>query len=668
MSGDGFGACIKYVPGEIVSLRSRPVVSDASPNVAVASRGRDAALLDNAEFYLGKITLQLHAVVPGTEIWQLGAMQRADPEAIFSLNFLGNSAGWLFGRDLKQSAASNSGRLFHDGTDGTVKEGWFAGYSTGCLLVVDISKDHCSEVMLAAAQGIRSITADGGQLSILGVYLTKSGRSLATVHEYMMLLLTAVETAPLPVIAVNMSVDFGQACGQSDAHVQGASTVSLSFPIFERALAEARAAASRTELVPAFFAAAGNQLRGGKPGWRLAYPAVRSEVIAVTSAGPCAGGMQLSVNVDYPAVHEFKPCFAVSEEDVGRGGVKQPGTTSMASGWAAGRYSALAIENDSAELRAAPPLAKVAQLQAWSRREFLLGGQNFWGRPGVHPMPGMKKLVQRGTLELLLQRLNQKFPGNEFFITGSLAALAALLKQYSDLEWAALRSVSVACGDVDLVSAVPLQSEDAVQCRKFAAEWLATWSLFDHSVDLAHRDASVALPTLSQAIIPAAQLAVTQDGIVDGHGGLKDIGDRKLRILVPEEAVWDTNPAYRAGAAGCALGILVWINTSLVLDVASAQLRKAVGANSLPGELMGNVFFDTADLPALEAKIAMNDVTPVSPSILAVRQRKLRPRLERTFALSRFAESFGLNVEPRRRLAASIEQAFFSGISMEQER
>ena len=273
----------------------------------------------------------------------------------------------------------------------------------------------------------------------------------------------------------------------------------------------------------------------------------------------------------------------------------------------------------------------------------------------------LPRIGQRDSLQALLQALNQKFHLNEVLVTGSMAAMAGLLKQYPGEKWTSLRDISAVCGDVDLVSALPLGPDEVAECSALVRKWLATWSLSDHAIDIVHRDASVALPTLSQAIVPAAQLAVTQDGIVDGHGGQQDIRCGALRVLMPGAAGWRSNPTYRAGLAGGALGVLIWINTSLLLEIASAHFKTAKAGPPLPPGRRSVIELDPLTLSRLELQLREFVPSSVEPRLFSARQRKLRPRLDRSFRLLRFGEHRGLDVARRRNLTEAIENAFLAG-------
>jgi hypothetical protein len=524
------------------------------------------------------------------------------------------------------------------------------------VLVIDVEPSHCQKVMRAVAEGARSVPS-APTVEIIGRSLGEDNATLATLYEYMTLLLQGASIGG-NILAVNMSVDWGVACDHGQPLANEISTVSVSFPFFEHVLARVRrhlteSSGRAVTRIPAFFAAAGNQ-RGGVTRWRMAYPAVRPDVLAATfvaplPAAPANDGARLAPHVDCPAVFDVKPCFGVNRdslpEDLRNG-------SSFACAWLAGHYAALATKDSDGQLQAASLFSKTATLQSSGTVCSVVTATRYWARPSVSVFTGSRTIRSHNSLAEMLTQLNQLDVDVEFVVTGSVAMADVVLSK-AGRDWDALRDVSRVLGDIDVIQSAPLPPDKQANAAQLVSEWLASGpGVPGARLDLCLLEQRVSAPMLAQRIVPASQLLITAAGVVDATGGQRDIEGRRLRIHIPDSRrVWDLNPQFLSASAGMALGILVWIDLSLVLQIVSHALgldsrcpleQESVNAARAALTATAN------DLDAQQRTFGMNP---------GAGEERLGRRMERAHMLLRAAKRCQLNVSVQQELVRLLEDA-----------
>jgi hypothetical protein len=653
---NGANTCLKAASGELVCLRridkeKREVAR--TEETTHPSNGPLSALFESREFPEFDFALQLIKVTPGSE---LGAMDRlrAEQDVIaVTLNYIGEATAPLKLR--KPAPRRNEWWMLSDKQEPSASPHPAGRHLR--VLVIDVEPSHCQRVMKAVAVGARAVQ-NAAPIEIIGRSLDRDGASLATLHEYVTLLLHAASIGGC-IVAINMSVDWGVACDHGAPLANEVSTVSVSFPFFEHILARVHRYirgrnASTFAHTPAFFAAAGNQ-RGGTTRWRMAYPAVLPNVFAATFVSPVANDLVqdealLSPRVDCPAVFDVKPCFGVNThdlpEDLREG-------SSFACAWLAGYYAALASSDSDGVLTAAPMFSKTALLQNGGSVLPLTTSPLYWARPSVSIFKKSQVSTRPSTsLASMLAAMNKLDADVEFVVTGSMAMVDVLLSRASR-DWTALQGVSRAFGDIDVVQSAPLPPDKQVRASQMVLDWLEREPrVRDGRLDLCLLERRLSAPMLAQCIVPASQVLITAGGVVDATGGQKEIAKRQLSIQIPDSRrVWDLNPQFLSEAAGMALGILIWIDLSLVMQIASHALGLNCeapldyrSANSVRAALAATA----SDIDAQQRAFGGDP---------AVGEARLSRRIARAHMLLRTAKHYRLEVSSQIELVRLLEDA-----------
>jgi hypothetical protein len=434
------------------------------------------------------------------------------------------------------------------------------------LVAVDVEEAHCRQVLVAASASAQKY--GGSEARLIGLYRQASSTTVG-LYEYLSLIaeLNKFEQCP---DAITISVDFGLAClrrgdGIRDSNpVTGtASIASYSFPVFEASLSiiltNCRKKPSHFGRLtgetdaPAIFAAAGNRASKSGPTLRLAYPALRPEIIAVTHAeGDTNKGFGPSKTSDLPLGYDLKPVFAVSESMAQQAKAPVAGT-SFAAPWAASWYlcerSRIGPNRELQRLFAGP-LARIATLQQISGRVCFRhsDGQKATFSP-IQLLPNVVGSPYRephwvlGLAADLIDRLNSEFPGFEFGLTGSTVALLTSAGK-SDLV------VRLRPGDIDLIyySADPPSADIANLIPARASQLFSP--LFHGKdkipVELSSIDGRIAPLALLQCIIPVTSMVLTSSGLIDAWGGRDDINVGTIRCIQPPMSEKFRNPQATA--------------------------------------------------------------------------------------------------------------------------
>jgi hypothetical protein len=542
--------CLEYIPGEIIVIRWRSEESEI-----VGSRFELGEVVESIP--LDPISpryrvIERIAVPVGLELRYIRIISRQESTISESLNYIGewNSA------TRSVSVNGHNGTYISALADGSYPQSFVVpslDLERPLLVAVDVEEAHCRQVLAAASASAKKY--GGSAARLIGLYRQASSTTVG-LYEYLGLIaeLNKFEQCP---DAITMSVDFGLAClrrgsGVRDSNpVTGmASVASYSFPVFEASLSiilgNCRNKPSHfgrfsgeTD-APAVFAAAGNRMSKSGPTLRLAYPALRPEIIAVTHAeGDTNQGFGPSKTSDLPLGYDLKPVFAVSEPMAQQ--AKAPvGGTSFAAPWAASWYLCERSKiGPNRELQAlfSGPLARVATLQQLSERVRFKHsvGQQVTLSP-IQLLPSVVGLPHRdphwvlGLAADLIDRLNREFSGFEFGLTGSAVALMTSAGK-SDLV------VSVRPSDIDLIyySANPPSAEIANRISARASQFFSPLFHVKEGipVELSSIDGRIAPLALLQCIIPVTSMVLTSSGLIDAWGGRDDINAGTIRCIQP---------------------------------------------------------------------------------------------------------------------------------------
>jgi hypothetical protein len=425
------------------------------------------------------------------------------------------------------------------------------------IVALDLNIDHCASVLATAAAASNAYRISKAP-TLIGLY-RPSRATIFGLYEYLAL---AAELLKLPVCpdAVIMSVDFGVACLDPSAiggmnPLDGASSLSCySFPIFEEAIlciqsqlelkpGHTKSASSRSTC--AIFAAGGNRDNDVGLRQRLAYPALRPNVIAVTHIvrSDRADIFYPSETSDLPLVHDLKPVFGLEPELATKFGAPVAGT-SFAAPWCAAWYAALRTNaGDSHPIQAllATPLARMATLQGLCRQVSISGtldGERQRSVPGLLLPSGPSSTFpeitnSEGILRTVsdaLAQLNEKFGDFELAITGSCAAFL------TDIQYNNSTAVPVPT-DVDVVyfGRDTLSEDNRNKIVELIRQSVGNiFGMRDIEVELVCAEGRIAPFSLFQCIIPASSILITSGGVLDTWRGQEDIESGSIRVIEPD--------------------------------------------------------------------------------------------------------------------------------------
>jgi len=626
MEEAGLAATPRLIPREVVALRRGEGGPIAGGYGGALGRISESKGFRTAE---GDLTLELHVTLPGEEAMLLSTLARRKDVVAAGQNLVG--AGQDVAPEpppappVRRWLVGGSGP---DGAIGALDEPRLEAelrpdrHGTPTVVVVDVEPGHCVRVMESVLAGYRSRKSiatsparPAPECTVIGLTLETADSTFATLHRYSELLLTVGEIHR-DVLSVNLSVDFG--CAVLGGGVTGGvghqspllQIVSYSLPFFEAALRiatrtlEAESArlrattyrrafgsggrVSSAELPrgvrPAVFAPAGNSASARRR-CRMAYPALRPEVVAATVVSARSGGdWAVAPCADLPAVYDIKPCVGVDERDL-----PHTSGTSHACAFLAGAFAGHVArlpewpDRDESSNDFNPPsvafagsLAKTASVLTLAETARPAGVPS--APPTAVAVLGRDVRAPRSTfLDGILRELDDIDGDAEFAITGSTAAVALAVPGGSS---ATLRSIFSALGDLDLLhsgrTSEEIQSKAIAVARRWVEREVGRGSKRGGplSVELHPLQERVSANALLQCVVPASAVFLTTEGVVDALGGSREIEDGVLTTsILRDRMAWRFNPSFQLGSNGVATGLLIWASHVLLLTLA----RRAFG-------------------------------------------------------------------------------------------
>ena len=589
---DAGGCCALFRPGVVLALEQydlpppdcRPTAQAGflqSPAPSLASRG--STLYSPA----ARLALRAYFVPPGSELSFLATLSRSANVLDTSLDYLGQAQSAtaidataspvfspLDSAVLYLNDPSSARPLQEHGVVATA--GLTLPAEPGPVVaVVDAGWEHCQRVVETVARSYsaeRAVGENALPVEVVAVTLNEAYQTAQSLWSYSTLLLSLCDV-PFRVSAVNLSVDLGGACGTREGLPSPLATFIYSFPLFERLLQEFISSRLRLGFdTPLIFAAAGNRDTAERH-WRLAYPAVMPEVIAVTQVDDQG---ELLEDIDLPAVSPLKPCFAEQRPpEPDREG------TSFACAALAGRWASWEAQFDLTSQKLVR-FAKLACLCARSTAQALGNATRTdpWipcvvQRFSQGPPHGQAK-TEGLFLRQLLTQLNNADPQREYVLTGSGAFVHRWLEvrvqdQGSLQAEGNAAKVLGLVSDLDLLYAgPPLDGNGSRAVRRVVEAWLGSLAgskdkpapkVRMHPI----REWANGIHLL-QCVIPAANAFLTQSGVIDPWASPGERLDGELQIFVPPPHVWPLNPHYRSGEAGLASALLIWLNLMLLRE------------------------------------------------------------------------------------------------------
>lgn len=572
--------CLRFIPGEILSVRRRRESSDAVGSRRELGQVTGSVILAGAGEREGdQIVLERIAVPPGLELRYLGLHGRDPSVLVTSLHYLGQvSAGaststatpvrgvaaiqWLHS-DKKDELAQAPAPVYDPKLCGPV------------IVAVDCKEEHCRDVLGTVRKAWETYNDNNETLEVIGVFRDVRASTFG-LYEFIETFAQLRHLAVCP-DAVVLSVDFGLSCLRdptSEAITGGhafngaASIAAYSFPVAEQAMRlildecqKRRASSARMASRPALFAAAGNRQGSGKLRVRLAYPALLADTIAVTHVTHPAAGESPEPNrwADLPLAHDLKPVFALDESVAQARGADVKGT-SFAAPWAAAWFVSLRRRHGNLAMDDcwSLPLSRMALLQHTCERIQISSGKGLQ-RVAQTPASRIPELLSasgptrdKGLIDLVagaLMSLNLKYPCLEFAMTGSAAALIALASNRARKLY-----VSSAAGDIDLIYFGSAPDETTRRNIRIDVAILLKpyFLLLPEKIELSDAEGRIAPMSLFQAVVPAASLILTAGGLLDAWHGTDDIRESCLRVNWPDsQSRTYRNPA--ATVEHCAL-------------------------------------------------------------------------------------------------------------------
>ena len=544
--------CLRYVPGEVLSLRVR--------HVEEAAKG--------SRFELGEVieSIPLNYPVDGRR----HVLERIAVPVGLELRFLQLFArqGSTFAESLNYLGRNTSASVLNDRAVGSNDPLWMIRDSSSApslsdsppalepwrplIVAVDTSPAHCSQVLEAAAAALKLYQRRSSDM-LVGICGSITATTFG-LYEYLKLAAKLIDLDRCP-DALVMSVDFGIACLEP-TEVGGANPIdglgslaSYSFPVFEVAMqlitealaTKSSALSDMTGIIarPPIFAAAGNSDAVVGKRQRLAYPALRPEIVAVTHAAQSdeQSDWGPSVTSDLPLCHDLKPIFGVPEE-LARTNQAPVNGTSFAAPWCAAWYTSVRMNLDPADpinRALAAPLARMATLQRLCRPGRLVSEIKGVKRSTpICLLPSDSLYIGASDSKLavaaaILSDLNATFPKWEFAITGSAPAL---LVAAMDREGPASPEPS----DIDLTYSgnETLEKSEYDKICELAAIKLG--SMFGRpkvDIELTSTAGRVAPFALFQSVIPSAAMFLTAGGLLDAWQGRADIEGGSISVLDP---------------------------------------------------------------------------------------------------------------------------------------
>jgi hypothetical protein len=599
-------SCLSYRSGEVI----RYIPRDAEARTPVGVQLVDVTPANEAG------AIEKYACMPGTELSALEAM--SSHGVIVSLNYVcGSASGKNAAFDSQPSDELQWYLLSPVAPNAEVQGIRFEDIPPGdCVIAVDVNPAHCREVMMSIADGYTKY-ATSRPLAIVGVSPASDGVQFSDLFAYARGL-HALGSVTAGIVAINLSVDVGAVCLKDEvgSDVEASlGPLSYSFPFFEAVLRavcrriEARAQNGKT--VPAVFAAAGNRTGHGKGQRRLAYPASLHDVIAVTfvqstspdvqaNSAPRGRRRQRPIAMhecaDAPAISDLKPAFSLLVEQA----TDYPTTngTSFACSWLAGWYAAAAIDPQTgmpldATLRKASVFGKLAWLNAHSdiahasngdveqpalSSPDLLTTRLLHARGAVKHSPTSRTTAMSPEIQAVMTRhggcgtriAESAFRNVDLGINAMVKGPLAMLLTASVIQRAKLQlAASVTTGiDLEVQGWGPLSASTRAAIDDWYEVLAATTLPLPTPPAVLYCD--LWSPTSPErafgAIVPATRIAVGPQGMVDAWGGVEDLRNGALRLILPP-----ADAGFSMLSPGFADGIVEWLTAILRLQSCSGR-------------------------------------------------------------------------------------------------
>jgi hypothetical protein len=591
-------ASLRYVPGHVIGLRDKNIEESPFEESYASAFGE---LIDATEFKLKEqvVQLELYLTAIGEENRLITKLQGQSGIITTSLNYLGRSQDnelgsapgiwvqpvpYFFGY-------SSSGEEFN----------WEESMHDDDLrqvVTVDVDPEHCKQVMNSIIEGFKKTRNNElDKIQVVGISLSKDIGDFIDLYSYSFLLyqLTKFKSK---ISVINMSVDFGvvclghEVCGGNNPLPYQLALMSYSFPLFETNINlvkrnltfekyDENNKSSFTIMVPAFFASAGNRSNQGDVRCRLAYPAVRPETIAVTYANNTQKNSIVYPHdeCDIPSTYDLKPCIAI---DPSLMGVTNEKGSSFASAWLSGAYMGLATRDKLIfQLR---PLSKLGYLLLFTK---LCHYNNKVSDPRAYvslytgEQQNKNQNKTHNPFREIIVKLNEQFKV-DFSITGSTVLIGEWLR-INELSLQTLGEIDCTgdLGDIDFVFVGDMEQDQQHEAKEMVRDWLKEkigrrWSTYSpYPIELHSIEARISATQLLQCVVPATHIFLTEGGLIDVWGGEDDLISNKLRLNILDDIrLWEMNPYFLTGANSLALGILLWINTILLLNLLAINAKK----------------------------------------------------------------------------------------------
>lgn len=552
--------CLRYIPGQILTLEKSINKYNKNSNLGLFE------LFESLYFESVNISLNLYNSTIGEENRIIDLLLKNPNVISASYNFIGKIQS-----DSKNGVKTQSDPLwevnnnkFNIYQEGRVNQPLIDNNSN-IICIVDVSQSHLQKVKESIIAGYRLILNDNP--NIISSYTQEDTGDFINLSSYLKLLMPLCEIKE-SIKFINLSVDWGVVCNEDkDNLLYPLSIQSFSIPIFDQVLnCIVESQRIRNFGDPIIFAAAGNLTNNtSSPKWRLAYPAIRPETVAVTFINKYQEGF--TNNQDIPAIYKFKPCLALIYSDViAKLSFTEPGT-SYACAFACGYFSALFKRNNFTVNKYFTNYSKIFSYTTYISLENQI--IKTWLKVGVNLIDINNneenyKFNEGNIFRALIRILNRSFD-NEFLISGSCALLSSYCSIHNNLDVTEIFEIA---GDLDVLYTGSLNTQELVDVRYTINQWLKDNKYELINIDLKSIDKQISLIHLIQCVIPANSILISEFGIIDAWNGSEQILNKDFDIyLLDNENLWRLNPQYVCSSNGIGLGFLIYVNSMLMLQL-----------------------------------------------------------------------------------------------------
>ncbi len=482
-------SCITYVPGEVLCL---------SKTQETEERGSRSFLGRSIEFF--DWTLSLYYVDSGQELGFIHSLYQQAETIAAGLNY-----------EISTSSQTKDAEGIE--SDAQPQKGF------PVLLVFDVSEGHCSRVVEAAKNRLK-----GEKIQVLSFYLKTGVSNYAELYDF--LELVARESQNLigqEILAVNFSIDAGRLCQHGRVHSTSLQGVSFSFPVMDSVLEKLSEELCTETCRPAFFAAAGNNVRGRRL-LRVSYPASHPSVISATSVRLDRDGVTFLQDI---------PCYLGIDIPVAMECNEGESTaTSYASARAAAEYCKIAQKDRQLKVAFCSDkhtlLAKYCQskiiafkidedgFEETSESKFklripiLILGREPSKRSSLKPCELTNIIEAFGAFKKL-------FGGGRVCLFGSTATLIVWHAIYNRVHTPEAQPEG---SDVDIIRLGSLLEDKGNILDQISIRERQGWG------------------HLIKCGIPILSFLITESGLIDPYGGLEELRNGKISFFEPPEEVW----------------------------------------------------------------------------------------------------------------------------------